>query len=273
MAGRVSPKFLDGASGRLFTLYFAPTTPIRGAILYLPPFAEEMNRCRALVSAQARALANRGYAVMLLDLYGTGDSGGELTDATWDAWRSDVVSAANWLHNTCGAAVTLWGCRLGALLAADVAGQNPGQYTRLLLWQPVIDGKLFMTHTLRQRVAFLMGQGLPPETTEQMRTQLQTDTALVISGYVLPGALCNAIDQMHIAQCSLSHAHIDWLENVSEPGKPLSIGSQKTIDRLRSQGAAVAVHPFCAPPIWQLHERDEAPDLLEKTTALFECIA
>lgn len=268
---KLTPLFLDSLLGRVFALYYAPAGPARGALLYIPPLGEEMNRCRALVAAQARACAERGYAVMLLDLYGTGDSGGELADASWDAWRADIAAAADWLHGHIGVAITLWGCRLGALLAADVASRDPARYTRLLLWQPVIDGKTFVTQTLRQRVAFLMDRSLPPETTDQMRAESRAGKSVVVSGYVIPGALINAIDQLRIAECQLSHAHIDWLENISEPGKPLSIGSQKAIDGLRSQGAEVRAQPFSAPPIWQLHERDEAPDLLAKTTALFEC--
>ena len=271
MAHSVSPQFLDSPAGRIFTLYFAPTTPIRGAVLYLPPFAEEMNRCRALAAAQARAFADAGYACLLLDYFGTGDSAGEFVDASWQAWQADVLTATDWLEKKAAMPVTLWGCRLGALLAADMAGQYPERYTRLLLWQPVADGKTFLTQTLRLRVAFLMGQGLPPESTEQMRAQLQAGASLVISGYILPSTLGSAIDQVRIVDRQLSHAHIDWLENVSEPGKPLAIGSQKVIDALRTQGVNVSTKTFCAPPVWQLHERDEAPDLLEKTTALFEC--
>lgn len=271
MSHRVSPRFIDSVAGRIFTLYFAPSIPVRGAILYLPPFAEEMNRCRALVAAQARAFADAGYACLLLDYFGTGDSAGELVDASWSAWQADVLTATDWLEKITTMPVTLWGCRLGALLATDMASQYPERYTRLLLWQPIADGKTFMTQTLRQRVAFLMGQGLPPENTEQMRAQLQTGASLVISGYILPGTLSNAVDQIRIADRQLSHAHIDWLENVSEPGKPLAIGSQKVIDILRAQGVNISTKTFCSPPIWQLHERDEAPDLLEKTTELFEC--
>jgi exosortase A-associated hydrolase 2 len=266
----LSPLFLDSLLGRIFALYYAPSGPARGALLYIPPLGEEMNRCRALVAAQAQALAAQGYAVMVLDLYGTGDGGGELADATWEAWRADVDTAADWLREQSGTAVTLWGLRLGALLAAEMASREPARYERLLLWQPVSDGKTFLTQTLRLRVAFLMDRGLPPETTDQMRAQMQAGASAVISGYVIPGALGHAMDQLRIADFKLSHAHIDWLENVSEPGKPLTMGSQKVIDGLRAQGAAITAHPFCAPPIWQLHERDEAPDLLAKTSALFE---
>lgn len=265
----ILPQFIDSVAGKVFTLYFPAQGPARGALLYLPPLAEEMNRCRALVGRQARDLAKLGYAVLLLDYFGTGDSSGELKDASWDIWHADLNAAASWLEQQTGQSVILWGCRLGAMLAAEAASRAPDRYRRLLLWQPVIDGKMFLTQFLRLRVASLMDRGLPPETTDQMRAQFAEGKSVAISGYDLPAALGNAIDLLRLIDFNLAHAQIDWLENVSEPGKPLTPGSQKTIGALLTQGAQIKAHPFTAPPIWQLHERDQAPALIEATHALF----
>lgn len=263
------PQFINSPAGRLFTVYFPSHGLPRGALLYLPPLAEEMNRCRALVSAQAHSLAERGYAVLLLDHFGTGDSSGELRDATWDIWHADLDAGAEWLEQQTGMPVMLWGCRLGALLAAEAASRSPQRYTRLLLWQPVIDGKVFLTQFLRLRVAALMDKGLPPETTEQMRARFSAGESVAVSGYELPAAVAIAIDQTRLMDLNLGQTQIDWLENVAEPGKPLTPGSQKAIGTLQAQGAQVTAHPFTAPPIWQLHERAEAPGLIETTNAIF----
>lgn len=263
------PHFIQSTAGKVFTLYYPPEGHTRGALLYLPPLAEEMNRCRTLASAQARSLATLGYAVLLLDYFGTGDSAGELKDANWDIWHADLNAASDWLAQHTGLPVTLWGCRMGALLAADAASRAPDRYKRLLFWQPIADGKLFLTQFLRLRVAALMSQGLPPETTDQMRDQFASGESVAISGYDLPARLGIAIDQIRLADLNLAHAQIDWLENVAEPGKPLTPGSLKVIGKLQSQGATVTACPFTAPPVWQLHERDEAPGLIEATNALY----
>jgi hypothetical protein len=73
------PAFIDGSGGRLFTLYFAPDAAVsaRGGLLFIPPFAEELNRSRHMVVKTARALAAAGWGVLLLDLFGTGDSEGD----------------------------------------------------------------------------------------------------------------------------------------------------------------------------------------------------
>ncbi len=265
----ITPQFIKSAAGQVFTLYFPACGETRGALIYLPPFTEEMNRCRALVNSQARGLAASGYAVLLLDYFGTGDSAGELKDATWDIWHADIDAATAWLEHRTGMPPILWGCRLGALLAAEAASRSPGRFNHLLFWQPVIDGKLFLTQFLRLRVAALMDKGLPPETTEQMRARFSAGESVAVSGYELPAALAIAIDQARLADLNLGQARIDWLENIAEPGKPLPPGSQKAINALLAQGTHVNIHPFTAPPIWQLHERDKAPDMIARTSALF----
>ncbi|WP_229425321.1 hypothetical protein [Massilia sp. Se16.2.3] len=74
--------FLDTQGGRRFCLYHAPIGECRGALVYVHPFAEEMNRSRRMAALQARALAARGIGVLQLDLHGCGDSVGDFGDAT-----------------------------------------------------------------------------------------------------------------------------------------------------------------------------------------------
>ena len=96
-AAAPQPFFLAGAAGPLFCLQLAPApgmTP-RGALLYLPPFAEEANRSRRMAVLQARRLAARGWPVLLLDPFGTGDSAGAFHEARWELWLDDAARAAD----------------------------------------------------------------------------------------------------------------------------------------------------------------------------------
>lgn len=266
----IEPMFLPGQAGRVFALYIGPRTTARGAVLYLPSFAEEMNRCRATVALQARQLAALGHACVLLDYHGTGDSEGEFDAARWSTWCADALMAADWLRQRSGHAPVLWGLRLGALLAAEVASQSGGALNRLLFWQPVADGKTFLTQYLRLRVASLMDRGLPAETTESIRAQLRTGAGVEISGYRLPGGLSGDIDSKKMLDIdAFGGMQIDWFENVDQPDKPPSMGAQRVVDGIISKAGVVKMHPFCDPAIWSLHSRDNAPDLIAKTTALF----
>ena len=273
-ASQPEPLFLQGAAGPVFALYLPAQGQARQAFVYLPPFAEEMNRCRATAAQQARALSQQGVACLLLDPYGTGDSSGNLDQATWDIWVQDTLTAADWLAQRTQAPVGLWGFRLGALLAADAANREPGRFRRLLLWQPVQDGKLFLTQYLRLRVAFLMDRNLPPETTDQMRATLAAGQTLEVAGYPIAGPLARDLDGVKLAQFTqLAGMEVDWLEQVSEADKPLTPASQKGIRQLLEQGCQVTSTSFTGPPIWQLHKRDVVPELVRLTSTRMQEVA
>src|SRR5690349_4296190 len=93
------PLHLAAADGaRLFAVHWPAAAPARRqSVLVLPPFAEEMNKCRPMLAAQARAFAAAGLDVLLLDLFGTGDSDGEFAEARWPRWQQDLQLARQWL--------------------------------------------------------------------------------------------------------------------------------------------------------------------------------
>ena len=272
-AALTTPVFLQFNGRRLFALQFVPTGTCRGALLYLPPFAEEMNRCRSHVVLQARALAAAGWSCLLLDPHGTGESDGQIVDADWDHWRADAVAAARWLMGQSGQPLTLWGLRTGALLAAEVAAElaAPAQASAcgLLLWQPVLDGKLFLTQYLRLRIASQMMRESERETVESIRARLSAGELIEVAGYPLTGRLADALATRRMAHLTgLADLRIDWLEMVSKLGQPLSPASQRQADAWIAAGARVATATVAGPMIWQLQERDDAPALQQASLAL-----
>jgi exosortase A-associated hydrolase 2 len=149
----VRPAFIDGPAGPLFTLYHPPAdgVPDRGDIIFLAPFAEELNRSRHMIARTARRLAANGTGVLLLDLYGTGDSAGSFGEARLALWQDDVRATRHWLEKEGRPEIGLWAMRSGALLLPGLL--NDGFWTQLLLWQPVIAGKSFLSQFLRVGVA------------------------------------------------------------------------------------------------------------------------
>ncbi len=142
-------------SGQCFCLFHKPHPgkECLGAIIYIHPFGEEMNKSRRMAAMQARTFAAMGFGVLQIDLFGCGDSSGEFSDARWDIWKQDVSFARNWLENRISAPVSLWGLRLGALLALDFARSQAETIDRIILWQPVINGESFLNQFLRLRMA------------------------------------------------------------------------------------------------------------------------
>jgi len=262
--------FLDGTKGPLFGLYFPAVGAPRGKVLCIPPFSEESNRCRVMLGMGARALAQRGYSTLLLDLYGTGDSEGQFEQADWRTWLDDVRSGVDWLDQQPGP-LTLWGTRLGAILAADAARSLGERAERLLLWQPVSNGKQMFTQYLRLRVANSLEASGRQETTKELRERLAAGESLEIGGYYISPQMAADLDAAQLPQdLSLPGVRIDWLERVDEGKSELGFASAKLIAGWREQGMDAHGHPFNGPPFWQLHERFLAPQLVELSCRLME---
>src|SRR5215472_6075674 len=114
--------FLPAAVGQRFCIYHAASGPLaRGSLLYIHPFAEEMNKSRRMVALQARSFSNAGYAVLQIDLMGCGDSSGDFADATWESWVQDVTLACEWLRHRSSSPLWIWGLRSGCLIAVEAA--------------------------------------------------------------------------------------------------------------------------------------------------------
>ena len=102
--------FLEHQGRKLFYLLFQPSgIEARGSVLFLPPFTEEMHKSRHIVASQAREFAARGYNVLLLDLTGCGDSGGEFADASWKIWLQDAALAVDTLTDLGAGPLAFWG--------------------------------------------------------------------------------------------------------------------------------------------------------------------
>ena len=206
------PFFLPAQGGQRYCLLHlpAPGRPARGGIIYIHPFAEELNKSRHVAAMQARAFAAAGYSVLQLDLYGCGDSSGDFGDARWSIWRNDLHLACAWLAQRVDGPLTLWGLRLGALLALELAAHAPVPLRQLLLWQPELDGRRAIDRFLRLRLAGRMLAGTS-EAPGHARAELAAGRAVEVAGYLLAPELAQAIDA--IAAASLRPpVPVYWLE-------------------------------------------------------------
>ncbi len=260
--------FLASARGERFCLYHAPQGACRGALVYVHPFAEEMNKSRRAAAQGARALAATGYGVLQIDLHGCGDSDGEFGEARWEHWLDDVAAAMQWLAGRLGQPVGLWGLRLGGLLALDFAGSARHPVAQLVLWQPVLQGAPFMTQFLRLHVAASMlgdeagaGGG-----TKQLRAQLQAGEALEVAGYLLAPELVAAIDARDAAALA-PPCPVHWFELVAAEERPVAPVALRVAAGWERQGKGAALHKVAAPSFWSTQEIAEAPGLVAATCA------
>jgi exosortase A-associated hydrolase 2 len=263
----LEPFFLPAAHGERFCIYHPAATVPRGGLVYLHPFAEEMNKSRRMAALQSRMLAALGFAVLQIDLFGCGDSSGDFGNASWEIWQHDVALAVQWLAQRVGGSVALWGLRLGALLALDSARLCNPVPDKFVLWQPVISGESFLTQFLRLRVATeMIADGVAQTSTQNLRNELNSGTVLEIAGYDLTPKLAIAIDGLKLAEMLPHDASVHWFEVVSDTNRSLSPASRRVVDAWIARGVEVDIHTVAGEPFWNTIEIAECSALLVETT-------
>ena len=266
------PFFLPAGGGQRFCLYHPPYSGARprGALIYVHPFAEEMNRSRRMAALQARAFAAAGLAVLQIDLLGCGDSSGDFGDARWALWKEDLALAWHWLAERAPGPIGLWGLRLGALLALDFARETRRPVERLLLWQPVISGEVFVTQFLRLRLAseMLLGLADKPAGTREIRNALAAGETVEVAGYALAPELVAGIDALRLADLAVAGMPVHWFEIASE-GMRQPPAAAQVVEAWRRQGAELHLHPVTGDRFWALAESTPGPALLAATTSIF----
>lgn len=270
----MQPLFIESSAGKLFAIYWPPAgeTLFGKAILHIPAFAEEMNKSRRMVVLQAQAFSDQGYAVLILDLFGTGDSVGDFGVATWQIWLQNIDTAIAWLKQQGMQSVDLWSLRLGALLAMDFAGSGKHRIERLIAWQPVLNGDTFITQFLRLRVAAaMMDNNAPREKTSDMKRQLLEGQAIEVAGYLLNPDLIKPLMALRADRLSWQAVkEVEIFEVVSSEDNPVAIGNTQLLAILQEQNINTSLTKVVGEAFWGSQEISEAPDLIKITSERVE---
>ena len=143
---RMRPCYFGPPTRRLFGVFDEPATGGAsevGVVLcypYGPDYATAFRSFRILATRLARA----GFHVLRFDYLGTGDSSGDVEDASIPQWIADVRTAVQELRGSLALReVSLVGLRLGATLAALAAAECQC-VDRIVLWEPVVEGSEYL---------------------------------------------------------------------------------------------------------------------------------
>lgn len=268
--------FLPAPAGQRFCILHEPSAlPARALVVYVHPFAEEMNKSRRMAALQTRALAQAGYVVLQIDLLGCGDSSGEFADAAWSDWVDDVQLACRWLaERHPGLPLWLWGLRAGCLVAAQAAAQLP-MPCDFLFWAPTPSGKTVLQQFLRLKSAAALLDGGAKGITEGLRRDLAAGQTVEIAGYGLSAALAQGLESATLAPPAqaVPGPRLFWLDLSTQEAAATSPVAQKTLAQWDAAGYAVQAEVVHGPQFWQTTEIEDAPALLAATLAALQAPA
>jgi exosortase A-associated hydrolase 2 len=255
--------FLPAAGGeQRLCLFHAPSGVPRSKVLYLHPFAEEMNKSRRMAALACRALAEAGHAVLQIDLRGCGDSSADFGDASWADWQADVRLGLGALDARVPADVPLWlwGLRAGCLLASADWGR-PANH---LFWQPMTSGKLALQQFLRLKLAAEMASGASKGLMEQMKGELAAGRTVEIAGYRLGAGLASGLEAARLAPAG-TPGRVEWLELSTREDAVLTPVSEQAIKGWQDAGWTLRSQIVQGPGFWSTAEIELAPDLIART--------
>lgn len=256
-------EFIGAAGRRLFVLLRAPSLPEGECTLVVPPFAEEMNKSRRIVTDFARHARLQGRGVLCVDLAGTGDSEGEFADARIGRWIDDLSTAIAWSESLGWRVTSVLGIRFGALLAAVLVRRQALNLSRLVFWQPILNGSRMIDQFLRIRVmATRMGEGQAEAATE-LRARLKAGDRVEIAGYALSGELCADIDALDLQrELTAAFPPIRWLEVVADAEATMLPGTQRALEIARANGGRIEHAQVAGDPFWMATEIGTNPALV-----------
>jgi alpha-beta hydrolase superfamily lysophospholipase len=150
---RFGPFDQPTASTMAAVFHPAQSTAGHTAVLLCPPFGQEAVRIHRLYRVLSERLARAGLASLRFDYVGTGDSAGDDLDGSMQRWRANVIDADAELRRRAPCERVIWvGARLGATLAIQAAMEAVKPPSRVLAWEPVIDGDAYLRELAREHV-------------------------------------------------------------------------------------------------------------------------
>jgi len=254
------PLFFPSSDRRLFGVLHTPEAPTpQAGIVLCPPFAEELKQACRIFAELGRRLAGQGIPCLRLDYRGTGDSEGPFSDFTLAGAVEDIGAAVALLRERAGVErVGLVGLRLGASLAWQAAERDLDA-APLVLWQPIVNGKLFYRLNIQR---MLIRQMMTSGAAEGERQTADAAT-IDLDGYLASRAMCNEIKAIDLADADAPPAPtlLCQFAHTPEPTGELA----PLIDTLRPEHDAflgLVIEPF-----WQRLGHVDCTPAIDATVA------
>jgi exosortase A-associated hydrolase 2 len=263
----LSGHYVESKKGALFVTTWGRVEGATRCVLFVPPFAEEMNKSRRMMAMCAQELAQKGLLAVLPDLYGTGDSHGDFRDADWGTWLTDLKAVSAWLDSASVVVDAIVAVRIGAELAAEASERELLPPIRhAVLWNPVFDSNKYLTQFLRLRTSAMAMQGEAKESVASLKHRFQSGEMLPVAGYTLSPTLgtelANKASRTHIPK---NWQNTTWLEAQRDVNAPLAANSKAILEASRERDSIATCHVLQGDPYWTATEIVVIPAIVTAT--------
>jgi exosortase A-associated hydrolase 2 len=231
-------RFLELNGERIFAALHRPVRPTAQAVVMCHPLGEEKLWAHRVFVSFARDLAAAGFAVLRFDFRGEGDSDRSFEDVDFETRIEDACLAVDAAFdlNSGVTDITLLGLRLGASVAAVAAMRREG-VSRLVLWDPVVDGSAYMQNVLRMNLMFQMGlHHKVLENRDALVARLARGETVNIEGYELTEALFRQVSDFRLGDVLPRFAGETLIVQISPsetPAKPELVELAERTGRVR----------------------------------------
>ena len=268
-------RFLPSSqNSQIFLAYYSPAdnrhiAADRKAVIFVPPFAEEMNRSRRMYVLCARLLANIGFDAICFDYAGTGDSEGEWGTFSIADWQTNLCDVYQSVYQAGISDISLIGLRFGALLIAQTLIANDLSINKCVLWDPIENGETFMRQLIRIKIAAAMAEESRKISTQDVLKELKQQGYIEIGGYHLTDSMIDLVNKLKLSESInrlINSTELHWM-TLSRLNKGNTSAAPACVPEELTE--KVTLHSIKDTKFWMQQEVTISPLLLQATGKIF----
>lgn len=218
------------------------------ALVFCPPFAEEMVTTYARFATWGKRLTTEGIPTLRFHPFGTGESGGSFGDFTLSSAVSDACSAAELARQRLAPTrLGYFGLRLGATIAMLAACKQPVDL--LVLWSPITNVAQYMRELFRGQLAKeMVHQGVTRvgRNTQAMIADLESGRPLDLMGYEFSSQLYREMAAAGKWPETPPAKHVIWLARPAEEKSATVI-----VESWKKSGSRIDFAVLPEPAFWE----------------------
>ena len=261
-------EFYQGTRGPLFRIIRTPEK-ILAHLIFIAPLFEQANQTRHHITRSAINAYQQGMQSIVFDHYGTGDSAGELIDASLALWQQDLLHQLTEIKTNSSKDILLSLPLSAVLLLSD---KILSQVAGVILLQPDFNGKRFVQQFKRLALAAQLSKNNNSEGDKAKDAETSKLNIIEIAGYQMQSNLLDELAGQHIAKLADFNIDCHWFEWL-EKSAELSPGRIKQQQAIADKNNKLSIQYIDDVKFWQASELQVAQCFLSQEQRIFSQLA